>query len=199
MTDPPRASIILFFADLDGVLTMTSGSGLELLGRHPGSSVGRSILDLDADGPEVQAFHRAIKGDHVSFQTQFEGHTFDAIYAPRRNADGQIIGVIGASSIRHADVPEPLLFDLMQARLASLAHACRLSKREREVLELLMLGRSAADVATALGIAERTAKFHQRNVLEKVGAESRLDLYRVVLLGTPAPPGDPRRRRARAR
>ncbi len=57
--------------------------------------------------------------------------------------------------------------------------AAGLTAREREVLELLLLGRTHEDIAVALGISERTSKFHQANLLEKLGAESRLDLLRL--------------------
>jgi DNA-binding NarL/FixJ family response regulator len=57
----------------------------------------------------------------------------------------------------------------------------RLTDREREVLDLLLLGRTHEDIAVALGISERTARFHQTNLLEKLGAESRLDLMRLFL------------------
>ena len=56
-----------------------------------------------------------------------------------------------------------------------------LSKREREVVDLLLLGRSMEEIATALEISPRTAKFHQANLLRKLGAESRLDLLRLML------------------
>jgi len=57
----------------------------------------------------------------------------------------------------------------------------RLTEREREVLELLLLGRTHEDIAHVLGISERTSKFHQSNLLVKLGAESRLDLMRLFL------------------
>ena len=57
-----------------------------------------------------------------------------------------------------------------------------LSVREREVLDLLLLGRTHAMIATALGIAVRTVRFHQGCLFAKLGAESRTDLFRVLLL-----------------
>lgn len=65
-------------------------------------------------------------------------------------------------------------------RLAELAAAAGLTVREREVLELITLGRSHGDIATALGISERTSKFHLGNLLTKLGAESRNDLMRLL-------------------
>jgi DNA-binding CsgD family transcriptional regulator len=66
-----------------------------------------------------------------------------------------------------------------RARITALAESAGLSQREREVLQLLVLGRSAREMGQALGISERTIKFHQTNLLEKLGAESRLDIFRL--------------------
>lgn len=61
----------------------------------------------------------------------------------------------------------------MQVR--QLAGRGALSAREAQVLDLLLIGRTMADIGLVLGISARTAKFHQANVLEKLGAESRHD------------------------
>jgi DNA-binding response OmpR family regulator len=66
-------------------------------------------------------------------------------------------------------------------RRAELVASARLTEREREVLDLLLLGRNHQDIAAVLGISERTSKFHQANLLLKLGAESRLDLMRLFL------------------
>jgi DNA-binding response OmpR family regulator len=66
-------------------------------------------------------------------------------------------------------------------RRAALVASARLTDREREVLDLLLLGRTHQDIAAVLGIRERTSKFHQANLLLKLGAESRLDLMRLFL------------------
>lgn len=70
---------------------------------------------------------------------------------------------------------------LLNARVEALAEAAQLSPREREVLWLLVIGRSLDEVATVTGITERTAKFHQQNLLKKLGADSRIDLFRLLL------------------
>ena len=69
----------------------------------------------------------------------------------------------------------------LERRLVQLTRSAALSPREQEVLQLLVLGRSYTDIGVALQITPRTARFHQRNVLEKIGAESRLDLVRLLL------------------
>jgi DNA-binding NarL/FixJ family response regulator len=66
-------------------------------------------------------------------------------------------------------------------RRAEIVAQARLTEREREVLDLLLLGRTHEDIAELLGISERTSKFHQANLLTKLGAESRLDLLRLFV------------------
>jgi DNA-binding CsgD family transcriptional regulator len=74
-----------------------------------------------------------------------------------------------------------LLADMVEAKMDTVADRRGVSERERQVLKLLLRGRALDEIATALGIALRTVKFHQSNVLHKLGADSRLDLLRVVL------------------
>ena len=51
-----------------------------------------------------------------------------------------------------------------------------LSVREREVLQLVLAGRSNKEVAVELSVSESTVKYHVRNVLRKTGSHSRKEL-----------------------
>ena len=66
-------------------------------------------------------------------------------------------------------------------RRAEIVSQARLTEREREVLDLLVLGRTHEDIAIVLGISERTSKFHHANPLAKLGTESRIDLMPLFL------------------
>lgn len=97
---------------------------------------------------------------------------------------GERIARIGVELERLGAAPElpaPDLQQLVHQRLEELATKAELSARERQVLDLLVLGRNTGEIALVLGIAERTVKFHQRNVLTKLGADSRHDLIRLLL------------------
>lgn len=80
-----------------------------------------------------------------------------------------------------AAAPDQALSAQLFARVEQLAGDRGLTTREREVLQLALLGRGHEEVGTALGISARTAKFHLANLLAKLGAESRADLLRVLL------------------
>jgi DNA-binding CsgD family transcriptional regulator len=70
--------------------------------------------------------------------------------------------------------------EIFKARVNEIAAAAELSQREREVLDLLLLGRSTQQMAIALAISVSTAKFHQANLLSKLGADSRFDVLRLL-------------------
>lgn len=51
-----------------------------------------------------------------------------------------------------------------------------LTRREKEILRLLALGLSAAEIAGKASISEKTAVTHRRNIKAKIGAQSSYDL-----------------------
>jgi len=52
----------------------------------------------------------------------------------------------------------------------------RLTDREREVLDLILLARSNREIARHLGIEERTVKAHVGRLMRKTGSENRIEL-----------------------
>jgi len=62
-----------------------------------------------------------------------------------------------------------------------------LTKREREVLELMTRGKTNAEIAQALVVTERTVKFHVGNIYSKLHVRSRTEAVLLALkegLGT---------------
>lgn len=64
--------------------------------------------------------------------------------------------------------------------LAARSSRERLTPREREVLALVAAGKSNKEIASALHIAERTAKFHVTAILAKLGAENRAQAVAIA-------------------
>lgn len=56
-----------------------------------------------------------------------------------------------------------------------------LTRREREVLELLVEGHGPEAVSSALGIAPQTARTHIQNIIEKLGVHSRLEVVALAV------------------
>jgi DNA-binding NarL/FixJ family response regulator len=75
--------------------------------------------------------------------------------------------------------PEVLLAFVKQAKAlldAQLLHGHFLTAREGEILQLLMRRLTNKEISSALGISERTVKFHVSNILGKLQLEDRRGL-----------------------
>lgn len=57
-----------------------------------------------------------------------------------------------------------------------------LTKTEKTVFDLYLQGKTANEIAAALNIRESTLKFHNHNILEKLGVSSRKQLLRYATL-----------------
>ena len=57
-----------------------------------------------------------------------------------------------------------------------------LSAREREILRLVIAGRTNGEIAEALFISENTVKYHVRNLLQKTGCKNRSELQKKYML-----------------
>lgn len=54
----------------------------------------------------------------------------------------------------------------------------QLTKREKEILRLIALGDSSLEIAGKLGISDKTAKTHRKNIRRKLNIENTYDLVR---------------------
>jgi len=72
-------------------------------------------------------------------------------------------------------------------RLRNGGEDCRLSKRERQILELLLLGNTSPIIGKALSCSEKTVRNHISHIYEKTGARNRIDLARMFPLELPRP------------
>jgi PAS domain S-box-containing protein len=77
-------------------------------------------------------------------------------------------------------VTDTALHAIQSTWLRQIADDAQLSARERAVLDYLLLGRSLGDIALLLQVSRHTVKFHQANILRKLGADSRADIVRLA-------------------
>ncbi len=56
----------------------------------------------------------------------------------------------------------------------------RLSGREREILQWVMMGKTNWEISVILNISERTVKFHMQNAMGKLGASTRAHLVAIA-------------------
>jgi DNA-binding CsgD family transcriptional regulator len=141
------------------------------------------VVDGKATQPLVAADDAQRFDDPIS-RAASSKHTCVGVLRWRMSRTLQLVAArkVDADTVRvnAFRLDDALVRELLTARALTLAEQSSLTNREREVLELMLLGRSARDIAAALRISHSTAKFHQANVLDKVGAESRFDLFRLL-------------------
>ena len=79
-------------------------------------------------------------------------------------------------------IPRELLTDFLESILPELHGSealnpgIKISRRERDVLDLLLENLSNKEIAAKLFVSERTVKFHVSNLLSKFGVQRRAEL-----------------------
>jgi len=68
-----------------------------------------------------------------------------------------------------------------EARRANAERLAQLTQREREVLDLVVAGRTNRDIAEALDISVKTVEAHRARLMEKVEAQSVAELVQAAL------------------
>jgi DNA-binding NarL/FixJ family response regulator len=70
---------------------------------------------------------------------------------------------------------------LHQGKDAAADPATKLTSRQREILQLLAEGRSAKEIASALGISSRTVEFHKYQMMESLQLHGSAELIHFAI------------------
>lgn len=101
-----------------------------------------------------------------------------AVNRTRRQASPETELTSGNAGVAPTDGPYPCTPQLDDTALrAHMARAYDLTRREEEILGLLLDGRAQADLPTELCIAENTVKTHVRHIYRKLNVRSRDELF----------------------
>jgi len=128
-----------------------------LLGDHL-RSLGDHLRSLGDDLPGVG--HKLDRGSTVSLLTGAHGEPFYVHVVPL-DVDGADVAV----TVRE-----------LGASMGAFSSRYRLSPREAQVVELVLLGYRNRDIASTLGTSPATIKKHLTHVFDKVGVDTRTQL-----------------------
>jgi RNA polymerase sigma factor (sigma-70 family) len=84
------------------------------------------------------------------------------------------------AQIREAIEADRRARDTAAQRATVTDRIAELTPRESQVMELLAVGNSSKEIATALGVSARTVEGHRRNILRKMNVDSAVQLARVI-------------------
>jgi DNA-binding NarL/FixJ family response regulator len=142
------------------------------------------LLDLELPGMGgVEAIPRLIEAGPNTAVLVFTAYDTDerVLGAIRSGAKGYLLKGATTADIARAiravaaggSALEPRVAAKLVAAVRGPRGAGQLTHREREVLSLIADGLPGKQIARALGISERTVKFHTGSILRKLGADNR--------------------------
>ena len=92
---------VLWTTDTELRFTSGMGAGLEMLGSRAQEMVGKSLFEyFHTDDPEfvpIAAHRKALTGQNVTYELEWQKHIFDSHVQPLKSSDGQLLGVIGVA------------------------------------------------------------------------------------------------------
>jgi FixJ family two-component response regulator len=158
-------------------------SATGLLEKPPGDEPACIILDVQmagCSGPQLQDRLAALGSRlPIIFVTGY-GDIPTSVRAIKAGAEDFLTKPVATARLLEAIERALMHGEKMRerdGRAASLRSLMlRLTAREHDVFALLARGKPHKQIAYALGISERTVKFHRHNVLQKFGAHSLADL-----------------------
>ncbi|TFW30849.1 response regulator transcription factor [Duganella callida] len=114
-------------------------------------------------------------GDVGTARAAFKADAVDFLEKPID--DGKLIAAIDEALARARNVRSE-----QQRRSQSTALLSELTPREREVMELVVIGRHNREIGPALGISVRTVEVHKARLMSKLGVDNVADLVRISML-----------------
>jgi len=171
-----------------GLNAMLYGSAQEFLGAYEPNQPGCLLLDIRVPGMSGMDLQQELNlrgavvpvifmSGHADIPMAVEAMqhgAFDFLQKPFRDQDllDRIQRAIAKDAERRLALGE-------QTRIRT--HLESLTEREREVLDLLTLGKQNKVIAQELGVSPRTIEIHRARVMEKMGAQSVAELVRMML------------------
>ena len=157
---PPRALLVN--------LRLPEMSGLHVLER---------LISLTLPPPAI------LVSAHVTVEDTVQAMRLGAYSVLQKPCTGQVL----LNACQAAIKEDVCRRKKMEATLPTFKKLSNLTPREKEVLDLVLVGNTSKEVAHTLGISTSTVDNHRMRILEKTGVSSMLELARVLVLY--GPPG----------
>jgi two-component system response regulator NreC len=123
--------------------------------------------------------------DDISFVAEAI-HSGAQAYVLKKSVSGELIRAIRSVLAGHRYLSPPLSEEAIEEYILNL-QACdmdliqTLTRRETEVLHLIIEGLTNTRIADRLGVSTRTVETHRANLMEKMGAHSTAELIATAL------------------
>ena len=102
-------------------------------------------------------------------------------YVLKRSGGREVITAIRQVHEQGAFLAPGVAAEMLRDYAAAGGETPRLTEREREVLRLVVEGKSNKEIAQQLVISPKTASVHRTNIMEKLGVRNSAELVRYVM------------------
>lgn len=184
-------SMLVYLSELVKTInykSKTYHSASEFLENYSDDGIGCLILDLRLPGISGLELHQQLAGFNIDLPVimisgfgdvstavkAIKAGVLDFLEKPFKNQD--LLDLIHNAVSKHK-------IDRAKNNTQNKALECinSLTKREKEVMELVVTGKLNKDIAKQLEISIKTVEVHRANVMEKMGVTSVADLVRMFL------------------
>ena len=171
-----------------GYATECFSSAADFLARRPPGATGCVLADLKMPGMDGMALQAALRQSDNPLPVVFltgHGDIPTSVQAMRQGAEDFLVKTALKDTVIAA-IERALTRDSRerQTRVHHLelqSRFDRLTPRERQVLSQVMRGRMNKQIATDMGVHERSVKRHRSNLMRKLGVNSVAELVQLAI------------------
>ena len=170
-----------------GLPVETHASAEEFLERYDQTRPGCLVLDIRMPGIDGLQLQEKLVADRINIPTIIVSGHGDVEKAVRAMKSGAVDfirkpykGDVLLERIREALEQDADARRVQAARAEVSTRINRLTPREREVMAMLVEGKSAKRIAFELGLSRKTVDVHRGHIMTKMQAESLVELVRMA-------------------
>jgi two-component system response regulator NreC len=179
LEEEPGFEVVAEAEDADGAIRYVRGHKPDVLIldlNMPGRASLEAIPEMQEASPETKIVVLTMQKEPAFARQALQQGVLG--YVLKEAADDELV-----QAVRSAAAGDTYLQPALGARLAAepRAAATDLSERETDVLRLIALGHTNAEIAEQLYISVRTVETHRAHIQQKLGVSSRAELVRSAL------------------
>jgi PAS domain S-box-containing protein len=169
--------------DVSGVVEFANPAAARVMGVEPSSAAGHHLRDFFSEEFVAERLglirEAANSGRPVTIEGMVKGKMMRAVFRPIVSP-GQPPRVLVVSRLAGPLPTEPES-GIVRSRVNDSGSLGQLTARELEILKLIGVGLSTADIAKKLGRSVKTVEWHRVSLGDKLGVTNRVELARIAI------------------
>ncbi|HYE62017.1 MAG TPA: LuxR C-terminal-related transcriptional regulator [Phycisphaerales bacterium] len=179
LTDDTNLPVLI--VDANGVIEFANGVASKIMGTDPTNASGKNLREFFSEElvtERLGLIREAVNtGRPITIEGMVKGRLMRAVFRPMMSP-GQPPRVLVTSRLAIGDQTGE---GVVHARVNDSGALASLTARELEILKLIGVGLSTADIAKKLGRSVKTVEWHRVSLGDKLGVTNRVELARIAI------------------